>query len=199
MKIFVIFCLFTLLLLGYKTFNDNDSDPLSDEELELALKSQTLEGKKLQDSFKQILPEMKQAQLFNRRTAAERGPYFSQETTGAEAIQKIEGEFKADPERGSRFLQYSLFESDLPLEAKEEILANARDFIPPNLFQHVLMTMLNQQVDPALYDEAIKVYLESLPAKEVPYFFQELSSRTAPGPHLDILRQEASARDIDIP
>lgn len=199
MKIFVLFCFVTLVLLGYKTFNDSDSKPLGDEELELALKSQTTEGKKLRDSFKQILPEMKQSQIFPRRTAAERGPNFSQETTGDEAIQKIESEFKADPMRGSQFLQYSLFESDLPLEAKEEVLARGREFIPPNLFQHVLRTMLNQQIDPALYDEAIKAYIETLPSTELPFFFQELSSRTPPGPHLDIIRQEASARGVDIP
>jgi hypothetical protein len=144
MKAVVLLSFSLLIYFVYQTVFDNETSALTDEELETALASGSAEGKKLKESFKRLLPELKQAQIIRLRNSKNNGPSLPAETTGHEAVERMQAEFRADPERGSHYLHWTLFESNLPLEAKEEVLFSLKNFVPPTLLQQLLV-LLNFQ------------------------------------------------------
>lgn len=160
-----------ILLLGYFCYQElsgPQSESLDEDQMQIALKGNSLEAQELRDSFNRVLPKLSRG----------KGTYSPGTNPGefdlAEGEAHLASLLQSDEDEAMVFLRRILIHSKHPVEQKIEFFHSALPTIPTEEQVTIVRLILSGNIEPELYREALKVKVGTIEGDEREKYLKSL-------------------------
>ncbi len=157
------FISFIVLLLGYFCYQELSgprAELLDEDQMQMALKGNSPEAQELRDSFNKVLPKL------GRGSGTYTPGANPAEFDLAEGEAHLASLLQTDEDEAMVFLRRILLHSKFPVEQKIEFFHSALPTIPPEEQVTIVRLILNGNIEPELYREALKVKVGTIEGDE---------------------------------